>query len=68
MDPVESRELSLGELDTVSGARDGLEGYKFCWFGPAGEGLYPAYINCGSGASLMESMASGAIGGAAEGL
>ena len=67
MDPVENRELSIGELETVSGARDGLAGYQFCWYGPAGTGLYPNYINCGSG-SLGESIVSGAIAGALDGL
>jgi hypothetical protein len=35
------RELSIGELETVSG------GYKFCWDGPAGTGTYPDYADCG---------------------
>ena len=68
MNPVESRELSIGELETVSGGRDGLAGYKFCWFGPAGEGTYPSYIACGGGGSLMENMIFGALGGATEGM
>ena len=49
MNSVKSRELSIGELETVSG---GLIGYQFCWDGPAGTGLYPNYINCGGGGSL----------------
>lgn len=66
MNPVESRELSVGELETVSGGRDGLAGYKFCWGGPAGDGLYPWYINCGG--SLGESLLAGAADGATAGL
>ena len=67
MNPVESRELSIGELETVSGGRDGLAGYHFCWFGRGGAGLYPDYIACGGG-SLGESLLSGAISGATEGM
>jgi hypothetical protein len=39
------RELNDADLDTVSGAA--VNNYKFCWFGPRGEGLYPLYIPCG---------------------
>ena len=68
MNPVESRELSIGELETVSGGRDGLGAYHFCWFGRGGAGLYPNYIACGDGGSLGESILSGAISGATEGM
>jgi hypothetical protein len=68
MNPTESRELSIGELESVSGGHANIEGYKFCWFGPAGEGLYPAYANCGGGGTLMENMLNGAVDGAAEGM
>lgn len=36
-------ELNDAELDSVSG---GIDGYHFCWDGPAGNGLYPSYIGC----------------------
>jgi hypothetical protein len=39
------RELTIGELDIVSGGAD--PNYKFCWNGPAGEGTYPNYVDCG---------------------
>jgi hypothetical protein len=43
---TEIRELTDADLDMVSG---GMDGYKFCWNGPAGTGTYPVYIDCGGG-------------------
>jgi hypothetical protein len=68
MNAVENRELSIGELEAVSGGRDGLAGYKFCWYGPAGTGLYPTYVTCGNGLSLGENIVSGGIAGALDGM
>ena len=46
---TEIRELSVDELDVVSGASN-VAGYQFCVDGPAGTGLYPDYVDCEGGA------------------
>ena len=40
----EIRELTIDEMDAVSGAGD--PNYHFCWNGPAGTGTYPNSVPC----------------------
>jgi hypothetical protein len=54
MNITEARKLSATDLDRFSGGMD--TNYKFCWNGPAGTGLYPAYTDCRSG---MEKLIDG---------
>ena len=42
---TEIRELNDADLDRVSGG-GGMDGYHFCWDGPAGTGTYPNYVEC----------------------
>jgi len=65
------RELTIDELDIVSGGGD--PHYHYCSSGPAGEGLYPNYVPCNPpapppGDSIPGFNAIlGALGGAAGG-
>jgi hypothetical protein len=65
----EVRELNDADLDMVSGAEWNDSNYKFCWNGPAGEGLYPWYTNCneGGGASYGTSDLANDMAGAVAG-
>jgi hypothetical protein len=46
------RELNEFDINEVFG---GLQaGYKFCWDGPAGTGVYPSYTDCGPGPTNRE--------------
>lgn len=45
MSSTEMRELTQTDLELISGGV--IEGYKWCWDGPAGDGAYPNYVDCG---------------------
>ena len=50
---TEIRELTIGELDDVTGAGT-VQGYQFCVDGPAGTGLYPEYVDCDAGSAVQQ--------------
>ena len=50
---TEIRELTIGELDDVTGAGT-VQGYQFCVDGPAGTGLYPEYVDCEGGGAVKQ--------------
>ena len=52
------RQLDDAELDTVSGGLQ--DGYHYCNPGPAGEGVYPSYVNCeGAGNPYVDAFLKG---------
>jgi hypothetical protein len=42
---MKTREITGHEIDAVAGGME--SNYQYCANGPAGEGVYPYYIDCG---------------------
>jgi hypothetical protein len=63
MSTTNIRELAETDLDLVSGGMD--PNYKFCSNGPAGEGVYPNYVECGN--PLIEAFLKGVAEGMKKG-